>query len=57
MNMVPAYVGYLLANALTGKTRAWLMGQGKCIAAIDAVNAMVLSCCLIPVSDEPASQL
>jgi phosphoketolase len=57
MNMVPAYVGYLLANALTGKTRAWLMGQGKCIAAIDAVNAMVLSCCLIPVSDEPASHL
>lgn len=41
MNMVPAYVGYLLANALTGKTRAWLMGHGNCIAAIDAVNVMV----------------
>src|SRR5690606_7742277 len=24
LNMVPAFVGYLLANALTGKTRAWL---------------------------------
>ncbi len=41
MNMVPAYVGYLLANALTGKTRAWLMGHGNCVAAIDAVNVMV----------------
>ncbi len=41
MNMVPAYVGYLLANALTGKTRAWLMGQGNCVAAIDAVNVLV----------------
>jgi len=28
LNMVPAYVGYLLANALTGDTRSWLMGQG-----------------------------
>ena len=27
LNMVPAYVGYLLANALTGRTRSWLMGQ------------------------------
>lgn len=40
LNMVPAYVGYLLANALGGKTRAWLMGQGHCVAAIDAVNVM-----------------
>lgn len=40
LNIVPAYVGYLLANALTGKTRAWLMGQGHCVAAIDAVNVM-----------------
>src|SRR5690606_32175233 len=31
LNMVPAFVGYLLANALTGKTRAWLMGQGPCV--------------------------
>lgn len=41
LNMVPAYVGYLLANALSGKTRGWLMGQGHCVAAIDAVNALV----------------
>ncbi|WP_341668683.1 xylulose 5-phosphate 3-epimerase [Alcaligenes sp. SDU_A2] len=40
LNMVPAFVGYLLANALTGKTRGWLMGQGHCVAAIEAVNAL-----------------
>lgn len=41
LNMVPAYVGYLLANALTGTTRSWVMGQGHCVAAIEAVNALV----------------
>lgn len=41
LNMVPAYVGYLLANALAGKTRAWLMGQGHCVAAIDSVNILM----------------
>ncbi|MDO8909465.1 MAG: xylulose 5-phosphate 3-epimerase [Pseudohongiella sp.] len=41
LNMVPAYVGYLLANALTGRTRAWLMGQGHCVAAIDSVNILM----------------
>ncbi len=41
LNMVPAYVGYLLANALSGKTRAWLMGQGHSVAAIEAVNCLV----------------
>lgn len=41
LNMVPAYVGYLLANALSGKTRAWLMGQGHCVAAIDSVNILM----------------
>lgn len=41
LNMVPAYVGYLLANALTGNTRAWMMGQGHCVAAIDAVNVIL----------------
>ncbi|WP_024889077.1 xylulose 5-phosphate 3-epimerase [Luteimonas huabeiensis] len=40
LNMVPAYVGYLLANALSGDTRGWLMGQGHCVAAIEAVNAL-----------------
>ena len=41
LNMVPAYVGYLLANALTGITRSWLMGQGHCVAAIDATNLLI----------------
>ena len=41
LNMVPAYVGYLAANALAGITRAWLMGQGHCVAAVDAVNVLV----------------
>lgn len=41
LNMVPAYVGYLLANNLTGKTRAWMMGQGHCVAVIDAVNILI----------------
>lgn len=41
LNMVPAYVGYLLANALTASTRSWLMGQGHCVAAIDAINVLV----------------
>lgn len=40
LNMVPAYVGYLLANALSGTTRSWVMGQGHCVAAIDAVNLL-----------------
>lgn len=41
LNMVPAYVGYLTANLLTGTTRSWIMGQGHCVAAIEAVNALV----------------
>lgn len=41
LNMVPAYVGYLAANALAGLTRSWVMGQGHCVAAIDAVNLIV----------------
>lgn len=40
LNMVPAFAGYLLANAICGHTRAWLMGQGHCVAAIEAVNAL-----------------
>jgi len=40
LDMVPAFVGYLLANALTGTTRGWQMGQGHCVAAIEAVNAL-----------------
>src|SRR5690606_4560739 len=41
LNMVPAYAGYLALNSLTGITRSWLMGQGHCVAAIDALNLMV----------------
>lgn len=41
LNMVPAYAGYLGANAVTGETRGWLMGQGHCVSAIDSVNLLV----------------
>ncbi len=41
LNMVPAYAGYLAANVLSGHTRAWLMGQGHCVAAIDSLNLLV----------------
>ncbi|MFB9353153.1 hypothetical protein ACFFUA_38155, partial [Streptomyces heliomycini] len=34
LNMVPAYVGYLAANAMSDLTRSWLMGQGHCVAAV-----------------------
>lgn len=40
LNMVPAFVGYLAANMITATTRSWLMGQGHCVAAIEAVNAL-----------------
>ncbi|MCB5362545.1 xylulose 5-phosphate 3-epimerase [Pusillimonas sp. CC-YST705] len=40
LNMVPAFVGYLLANVLSGRTRSWLMAQGHSVAAIEAVNAL-----------------
>ena len=38
LNMVPAYLGYMAANYLTNFTRSWLMGQGHCVIAIDAIN-------------------
>jgi phosphoketolase len=41
LNMVPAYVGYMAINAATGQTRAWMMGQGHCVAAIDSVNLLL----------------
>lgn len=40
LNMVPAFVGYLAANAITARTRSWMMGQGHSVAAIEAVNAL-----------------
>lgn len=61
LNMVPAYVGYLLANALSGTTRGWMMGQGHCVAAIDAVNLLVGNAGMrheqrFPVTDEGLSR-
>lgn len=41
LNMVPAYVGYVTINAITGHTRSWIMGQGHCVSAIDSVNLLV----------------
>jgi len=41
LNMVPAYAAYLAANAVSGLTRGWLMGQGHCVAAIDSLNLLV----------------
>lgn len=41
LNMVPAYAGYLAANALSALTRGWLMGQGHCVAGIDACNLLI----------------
>lgn len=41
LNMAPAYAGYLALNALTRCTRSWVMGQGHCVAAIDACNLLV----------------
>ncbi len=41
LNVVPAYAGYMAVNALTGLTRAWLMGQGHCVAAVDSVNLLL----------------
>ncbi len=41
LNMAIAYVGYLAANALCGTTRSWMMGQGHCVAAIDAANLLM----------------
>lgn len=40
LNMVPAYAAYLALNALDGRTRSWMMGQGHCVAAIDALNVI-----------------
>lgn len=41
LNMVPAYVGYMAANAITGFTRSWIMGQGHCVAAVDSANLLL----------------
>lgn len=41
LNMVPAYAAYMALNSLTGETRAWLMGQGHSVAAVEAVNVLL----------------
>jgi phosphoketolase len=41
LNMAPAYTGYMTADAITGHTRAWIMGQGHCVAAVDTVNLLL----------------
>ncbi|MBS0297112.1 MAG: xylulose 5-phosphate 3-epimerase [Proteobacteria bacterium] len=40
LNMAIAYAGLLAADALSGTRRRWLMGQGHCVAAIEAVNLL-----------------
>src|SRR5690606_24121641 len=38
LKKVSADVGYLAANALSGNTGGWKMGQGDCVDDIEAVN-------------------
>ncbi len=40
LNMVPAYAALLAVNSLTGQHRDWMMGQGHCVAAIDAIQLL-----------------
>lgn len=40
LNMVPAYAALLALNGITGQHRDWLMGQGHCVAALDAVQIL-----------------
>lgn len=41
LNMIPAYVGYMLANAISNYTRSWVMEQGHAVSAIDSVNLLL----------------
>lgn len=40
LQIVPAFIGYLTANVLSGRTRSWVMDSGCCVAAIEAVNTL-----------------
>jgi hypothetical protein len=40
LNLVAAYVGYLSINALTGRTRPWVIEGEKGTAAVDAVDRL-----------------
>lgn len=41
LNIIPGYVGYLLANAISGHTRGWIAEQGHAVSGIDCVNVLV----------------
>lgn len=41
LNIIPGYVGYLLADALSGHTRGWIAEQGHAVSGIDCVNVLV----------------
>lgn len=41
LNIIPAYTGYLAANAISGHTRAWIAEQGHAVSGIDCVNVLV----------------
>ena len=61
LNMVPAYAGMLALNRLTGQPRDWLMGQGHCVAAVDALQlltgtALPERCQQYPLNDEGLSR-
>lgn len=62
LRYVPLYVGHLLANALSGKTRAWLMSCDEGAAAVDAVNILIRNAhdsqlLRYPLTDEGLSRL
>lgn len=40
LSMVPAFVGYLTANVLSGRTRSWAMGQAHGLAAVASVDVL-----------------
>jgi phosphoketolase len=41
LNMCPAYVGYMTANAITKQTRGWVMEQGHAVSGIDSTNLIL----------------
>ena len=41
LGVVPAFVGYLTANVLSGRTRSWAMGQAHGLAAMAAVDVLI----------------
>lgn len=41
LNVIPGYAAYLAYDVATDQTRAWLLGQGHTVSAVDAVNVLV----------------